>query len=104
MQFRVAAPVNFLAFTDASCAQFPNWGRRFDYTAVEVKTDVIQRYLEDKAPEPLLLTKCAEMMKSEDLRVNNMLYMVHYPKQPFAFHRHENAEHICRIEGKPCTP
>ena len=40
MQFRVAAPVNFLAFAVASCAQFPNWVRRFDYTAVEVKTDV----------------------------------------------------------------
>ena len=82
-------------------AQFPDWKRRFDYTVVEVKTDVLRKYLNDKAPKPLSLTKCAEMMKTEGLRLNNMLYMVHYPKEPKAFDRYESAEQICRIEGKP---
>ena len=81
--------------------QFKMWKRRFDYTVVEVKTDVLQEHLKDQAPKPLPLTKCAEMMKTEGLRENNMLYMVHFPKEPVAFDRYENAEQICRIEGKP---
>ena len=66
---------------------------------MEVKTDVLQKHLEDQAPKPLPLTKCADMMKTEGLCLNNMLYMVHFPKQPVAFDRYENAEQICRIEG-----
>ena len=103
VQFAVSAGcnVNRLTCPVAFCAQFTGWKRRFDYTVVEVKMDVLQKYLKEEAPEPLSLTKCAEMMKNEGLHVNNMLHMVHYPKEPKAFDRYESSEQICRIEGKP---
>ena len=85
----------------ALCTQFPDWKRRFDYTVVEVKMDVLQTYLKDNVPKPLSLTKCAEM-KDEDLSVGNTVQIVHYPKKSETYDRHENPEQISIIDGKPC--
>ena len=79
--------------------QFPGWERKFDYTVVGVNMNVMESYLHNEAPTPLSLSACTEMMKEQKLAVNDQLYMIHYPNQPVAFDRYENAEHICRLEG-----
>ena len=92
--------INQSSFLSCSfCAQFFGWGRRFDYTVVEVKMDVLQKYLMDEVPEPLSLTKCAEMMECEGLCLGNTVYIVHYPAKGGTFDRHDNAGQICNIEG-----
>lgn len=83
--------------------QFAGWKRKYDYTVVGVKMDVLKSYLQNEAPTPLPLSQCEEMMEAEGLRLNNLLYMIHYPKQPVPFDRYENAEQICRLEGIHAT-
>ena len=83
--------------------QFPGWRRKFDYTVVGVRMDVMKHYLHNEAPTPLSLSACEEMMENEELALNNLLYMIHYPKQPVPFDRYENAEQICRLEGMHTT-
>ena len=77
--------------------QFPEWGRKFGYSAVEVKLDVLQKHLKE-TPMPLSLAT-AEMMEKENLHVNDTLYRVHYPAKPKLYIRCENAEQICVVEG-----
>ena len=76
--------------------QFPApWNqKRFDYTAVEVRKDVMETELKDNLPVPLSL-----MMKREGLHVKDMLYVVHYPEEK-DFKRCENGEHIRVLNGE----
>ena len=80
-------------------AQVDGWGKRLDYTAVEVKMDVLRRHLKDEVPKLLSLTKYAEWMKSNSLHVDDLLYIVHYPRQQ-GFYRCTNAEHIHVLQGR----
>ena len=81
--------------------QFPKpWGlKRFDYTAVEVKKDVMETKLKAEMPKPLSLTKCADMLQKEGLHVKDMLYVVHYPRDE-KYARCLNGEHIRVLDGK----
>lgn len=72
--------------------------RKLDYSAVEVNFDVMRSKLQNILPRPLPLTKSAEM--TEGLNVGDMLYIVHYPKEPIPYIRYENAEQICLLLGK----
>ena len=80
--------------------QFPDWNRRFGYTVVEVKLDALHKHLQEgEVPQPLSLEK-AEKMCKEGLRVNDLLYKVHYPAKPKSHIRCETADQICVFEGK----
>lgn len=82
------------------CMQFPGWNRKFGYTAVEIKLDVLLKHLKkEDVPEPLSLTKCARMMENEGLQVDGILYKVHYPAKPKSYIRCETADQICVVEG-----
>ena len=80
-------------------AQDDEWGTKLDYTAVEVRMEVMEKHLKEKTPEPLSVTKYAEWKKKNVLRVDDQLYIVHYPKEQ-AYVRCTNAEHICVLQGK----
>ena len=80
-------------------APWPSDMKRFDYTAVEVNKIVMERKL-NEVPEPLQLAKFAELMRKEDLpKVNDMISIVHYPKEK-NFVRCENPEVIKVLDGK----
>ena len=68
--------------------------------------DVLKKHLEEHlntTPKPLSLAKSVQLMKSEGLHVNNMLYIVHYPKEG-EYKRSENSEHVRVLQGELAKP
>lgn len=65
-----------------------------------MKKDVLQKKLKDEAPKPLSLAM-AELIekRKEGLRVNDLLYIVHYPKEQ-KYVRCANSEVLRVLKGK----
>ena len=65
-----------------------------------MKKEVLQKRLLDEAPKPLSLTM-AELIENrkEGLRVNDLLYIVHYPKEQ-NYVRCTNSEVLRVLKGK----
>ena len=91
---------NLSALIYTPYAQADGWGERFDYTAVEVKKDVLQKQLPHGVPQPLSLAMVEHMeMTKEGLCVNDLLYIVHYPQRQ-QYIRCTNSERLCILKGK----
>ena len=86
-----------------NAVQVPGWGRSgklLDFTIIGVKMDVlIKANLPGGPPKPLLLTDY-QSMKEEQLKVNDQISVVHFPKYPPGFQRCSNTLNIIKIEGR----
>ena len=87
-----------MAYNVPLTVQVQGWKKLLDYTIIGVKMDVLRTAaLPNGPPTPLLMTDFQNM--TEELKVKDMVSVVHYPMEPPGFQRCTNSERILKIEG-----
>ena len=76
----------------------PGWGKLLDFTVIGVKMDVLERAKIPGGP-PTLLPMTDYQNATSELAVNDLITVVHYPKDPPGFQKCTNPERILKIAG-----